>query len=1111
MAKPEVLKIYSEDIDMFEKIGYFSSRFRYPIILFWVVAVVLVTLLAPNLGDMTISDQTSFLSAKAPSIQAASLASKYFPEQSSSGSAVLVLYRPDGRVFDLPQVQPYIDDLTHWLENDADPSHTIIANVLSPADPNLTDRLTSQDGQVVIFNVGLIGSMENTATTNMLKVIQKHMENTPNGIEGYVTGGSAIAQDYKSSALASAEKTTLITVVLVIVILLTIYRSPVLPFVPLITIGIAYGISRGLVAWLALSGMKISSLTDVFMVVLLFGAGTDYCLFITSRFREYMADDYSGVEAVRGTIARVGETITSSAGTVIVGTIAMTFVELKMFANSGPSLALGVFVALLAGLTLTPALLAVLGRHAFWPGKPSHAGTRAVWGRLASWVARRPWLPLVLALIVLVPLAIYGLGHHTNFDLLADLPSSDPAKAGFKLLSDHFGAGEMQPQDVIMTGLPDGRSPQGIAAINALTQRLLILPGVADVRSLLLPAGKTSAEIGQLFQVDAQLAMMADGIQSLTAANNASASADQTSNGSLTSSMGAGSLGSIMTYLADLGEAFPDVTANPDYQAVVQTLGQLQNNFQTILYQLPVSSQLRLIGGNLTQALNANSSTNPWNTETGQVTMLRDYLTGLAQALPAVTQMDGYADALAAANELEGKMAELSQLMLLPNQLGMIAQLFEGISAQLETNPLALKPQEGQPSTAEQMDGLKSYLEELGAAFPELKATSDYAEVLAVVDQLSASSSSNMDLANAKQAIAALASGFRGLANTAAANQPEATFVPQTSIPGADAATLVGDVLAKMSAGLDTLANAVQAQMPEAKYVPDNVSPEALQSGTASLMADATALEGSLRSLAANFSQRSDGFFLPTSLVSGKNANDLTDMVNMYVSANGDAARLQVVLADEPYSDAAIDTVTLLRKTVKTADHGYISGGTAILNDLRDAMARDTRLVMVLVLGGIAVVMVLLLRSLVAPMYLILTILLSYASTLGITRLLFEGLLHTNLTWFVPFFIFILLMSLGMDYNIFLMGRVKEETADNGTRLGVQRAMERTGGIITSAGIIMAGTFAAMLSSSLVGLVQLAFAISIGVLLDTFIVRTTLVPAIAMLLGHWNWWPRKKA
>jgi RND superfamily putative drug exporter len=237
----------------------------------------------------------------------------------------------------------------------------------------------------------------------------------------------------------------------------------------------------------------------------------------------------------------------------------------------------------------------------------------------------------------------------------------------------------------------------------------------------------------------------------------------------------------------------------------------------------------------------------------------------------------------------------------------------------------------------------------------------------------------------------------------------------------------------------------------------------------------------------------------------------MTQMLDMYISAKGDAARLQVVLADEPYSTAALDTVTRLRDTVESADHGYVSGGTSVLNDLRDAMARDMRLVMVLVLSGIAVVMVLLLRSLVAPLYLILTILLSYASTLGITRLLFEGILHINLTWFVPFFIFTMLMSLGMDYNIFLMGRVKEETAGNGTRQGVQRAMERTGGIITSAGIIMAGTFAAMLSSSLVGLVQLAFAITVGVLLDTFVIRTTLVPAIAMLLGRWNWWPRKKA
>jgi RND superfamily putative drug exporter len=1096
---------------MFDKIGKFSSRFRYPIILFWVVAVILITLLAPNLGDVSISDQTSFLSAKAPSIKAARLANQYFPEQASSGSAVLVLHSPDGKVFDNPQIPAYITDLTSWLETKVDPSGAIVSSVLSPADPTLTERLTSKDGKVVIFTVGIIGSMDGTESGKVLKALIERMETTPAGIEGYVTGGFAISHDYKASALSSAAKTTLITVVLVIVILLTIYRSPVLPLVPLLTIGIAYGIARGLVAWLAQAGMVISSFTDVFMVVLLFGAGTDYCLFIVSRFREFMADDYPGPQAVHSTIARVGETIASSAGTVIVGTIAMSFVELKIFANSGPSLALGVFIALLAGLTLTPALLAVLGRFAFWPGKPRHASTRAVWGRLAKWVAARPWLPLVLALVILVPLAIYGLNHHRNFDLLADLPSSDPAKAGFEVLSEHFGAGEMQPQDVIMTKLPDGRTPQGMAAVDALTQELLALPGVADVRSLTLPAGKNSPEYSQLFRVETQLTLMAEGIQSLTSMGSNPGSTEQSGEGLLSSTLGSVNLGSVVTYLSDLGKAFPEMASNADYRIVVNTLGKLESNSQIILYQLPVSSQLSMISGNLSQALSPSAASSQASGGAEQVTFLRDYLTGLGQALPAVVQMDGYAEALAAANELEGKMAELSQMMLLPNQLGLIATRFEETAAQLETNPLALAPQEGQTPIAEQMAGLKSYVEELGAAFPELQSTTDFAAVKAAVDQMTASSSGNMDLAKVKQAITTLAVSFRGLANTSAASLPQATFVPQASIPGADAATLVGDVLTKLSSGLERLGSAMEAEMPEAKFVPGNVSPEELHAGTASLMADAASLETAFHNLAADFSQRADGFFLPTGLVSGDNAKSMTQMLNRYVSAKGDAARLQVVLADEPYSTAALDTVTLLRATVERADHGYVSGGTSVLNDLRDAMARDMRLVMILVLSGIAVVMVLLLRSVVAPLYLILTILLSYASTLGITRLLFEGILHINLTWFVPFFIFTMLMSLGMDYNIFLMGRVKEETAGNGTRLGVQRAMERTGGIITSAGIIMAGTFAAMLSSSLVGLVQLAFAITVGVLLDTFIIRTTLVPAIAMLLGRWNWWPRKKA
>ena len=191
---------------------------------------------------------------------------------------------------------------------------------------------------------------------------------------------------------------------------------------------------------------------------------------------------------------------------------------------------------------------------------------------------------------------------------------------------------------------------------------------------------------------------------------------------------------------------------------------------------------------------------------------------------------------------------------------------------------------------------------------------------------------------------------------------------------------------------------------------------------------------------------------------------------------------------------------------------GVVDGSSAVVADLEKSSNRDMMRAIISVLIGILIVLILLLRALVAPVYLILTILISYGATLGVTRLVFIDIAGAQgVTWWVPTFMFVMLVALGMDYNIFLMGRVKEEVRKSGMREGVRTALAKTGGIITSAGIIMAGTFAAMLSADILGLVQIAFAVAFGILLDTFVVRTALVPAICVLLDRWNWWPRKKA
>jgi len=230
-----------------------------------------------------------------------------------------------------------------------------------------------------------------------------------------------------------------------------------------------------------------------------------------------------------------------------------------------------------------------------------------------------------------------------------------------------------------------------------------------------------------------------------------------------------------------------------------------------------------------------------------------------------------------------------------------------------------------------------------------------------------------------------------------------------------------------------------------------------------------------------------------------------------YLAAENTAFKLDVILSVSPSSDAALDTVGTIRHVLKDYQNGgeaVVSGGSAINADIRDTMNRDLLRAIGFVLLGIFIVLLLMLRSLIAPLYLIGTVVLSFTFTLGLTNLVFKTLLGVaGLTWYVPFFSFVFLVALGIDYSIFLFGRIKEEVGYHGLREGVHVAVATTGAIITSAGIILSGTFAALLTGEVAGLLEIGFAVAVGVLIDTFVVRTVLDPALAALFGRWTWWP----
>ena len=229
------------------------------------------------------------------------------------------------------------------------------------------------------------------------------------------------------------------------------------------------------------------------------------------------------------------------------------------------------------------------------------------------------------------------------------------------------------------------------------------------------------------------------------------------------------------------------------------------------------------------------------------------------------------------------------------------------------------------------------------------------------------------------------------------------------------------------------------------------------------------------------------------------------------VSVDGDAF-LQGTLTSAPDSQAAFTTIDNVRAAVHAVPgaDAMVGGNTAVTLDIAQAADHDRNLIIPIILLLVFVILALLLRAIIAPVMLIATVALSFAASLGVSSLFFNHVFHYgNADNSFPLFVFVFLVALGIDYNIFLMTRVREETHQHGPRRGALTGLSATGGVITSAGAVLAGTFAALSTLPVTFLAELGFAVAFGVLLDTIVVRSVLVTALNLDLGRWVWWPSK--
>jgi RND superfamily putative drug exporter len=258
--------------------------------------------------------------------------------------------------------------------------------------------------------------------------------------------------------------------------------------VPLVTIGVSVAIARGLLAWMIRAGWEASSLVELFLIAILFGTGTDFCLFLSWRFAERFTRN-DPAASMQVTLHRSFSALVTSAGTIIIGLSLMGTTSFKLFSSTGPSVAMGLAVALLATLSLTPALLIVLARvrpRAF----DGFAGrSTAFWDRIGSAAMARPLRSWGLTLAAMIPLAILGMRTEFIQDLLTELPARTRSVEDFRFLASKFEAGAMAPLTIVLESDADLRKSEGLALIDDVSRLVAHQRRIAEVRSATQPLG----------------------------------------------------------------------------------------------------------------------------------------------------------------------------------------------------------------------------------------------------------------------------------------------------------------------------------------------------------------------------------------------------------------------------------------------------------------------------------------------------------------------------------------------------------------------------------------------------------------------------------------------
>lgn len=1105
----------------------------------WILIVVISIFMLPNVNQLTRAHSTISLPANVQSEVASTIGNHWGHHQNNTYQVVAVFNNQDGAMSKSDQKN--VNQTIRYLKRHK--SELGIKSMLTPYENSATKKnLISKDKttELVQLNVS-----KKKSVSNINKQLTKAVKT--DGIRTYITGADILQDDFSGAIQEGIKKTEVISVIFIFIVLVLVFRSPIVPLISLLTVGVSFITAFSIVTNLVKNfNFPFSNFTQVFMVIVLFGIGTDYNILLYDRFKANLGNGMDKFEAAKNAQWNAGKTILMSGSSILIGFSALGLARFSVY-KSAAGVAVGVAVLLIVLLTLNMFFMTTMGKTMFWPVKTFNGESESpFWRFLSKHSLAHPIIALVLVLAVLSPF-YFTYQNKLNYDDTAEIADSTPSKQGFLIVQKHFSKGTAEPATLYIKSNHTLDNEKDLKLIDQLTEQIKHTKGVKTVASVTQPSG---SKIKKLY-VNSQMKTVNNGVS--TARNGLgklSAGSQQMTNG----------LNSAVTGTNQLNSGINSAATGANQ--LTSGLAQLSsggNQMTSGLNQLSAGSQQLVNGMNqMSQQLSSQLTG-------ANASQLQQLESGLPQINNGIQQLNSALQSAGTSIDTTGIQSNLqnvaSQAQIIGSQLEQAGNTLKSIqgsagsssSASLDSVMTQFKAAESQANLNDQQKAvMEGAMQQILSGIQSQIASQTNSQTSALASQLQSVAQNLQKAGDADQQIrinlqnvAGSASSLQNLNTQVATLKAQVAQLAQASnvaLPGAVSALQqltsgLNQIQSALGQGtnalgqLNTGINKLAAASPQLSNGINSAysGSQQLSAGMGQLSAGSLQLNTGINKLAQSSPQITNGlnqlnsglgegqsylmglqksaaaetFYIPKSVLHSKTFKPAIDN---YMSSNRKITKITIVFdtnpSDEKATKDAENISNMARKSLKgTALSNAtvaMGGQSSRINDIKNTASGDFVRTAAIMLIGIGIALMLITHSLLQPVYILGSLLLAYISSLSINHWLVGIFMHRSmLAWNTPFFSFIMLIALGVDYSIFLMTRYRE--IDENKYLPGERiyyACAIIGTVVISAAIILSGTFAALIPSGIPTLIEVAMTVIVGLIILVIILPIVMTSTI---------------